>query len=228
MSRLFFALIIGTFGLLFTGCLDDDNDTTRPQYLELGITKLGPEEQMQVVTDSDLTLEFASYPASYEFEEDTRVMLKYSVNEQGEEGDSYDYLVDVYSVQDVVLKDIVELNEENRDTIGTDQLVVNDVWVSGGFLNIDFTFYGDDKTHYINVVKDPDEQSDDPSEVHLQIRHDARDDEPLKRYRGMMSFYLEALQVEGEDMLTLIFADQGFYADPFTEIEVEYEYGSEE
>jgi hypothetical protein len=228
MSRLFFALIVGTLGLFFTGCLDDNNDTTPPQYLELGMTKLGAEEQMQVITDSDLTLEFATYPTSYDFEEDTRVMVKYSVNEQGEESDSYDYLVDVYSIQDVVLKDIIELNEENRDTIGTDQIVVNDIWVSGGFLNIDFSFYGDDEVHYINVVQDPDEQSDDPTELYLQIRHDARDDEPLNRYRGLMSFHIESYQVEGEDMLTLIFSDQGFYADPYTEIEVEYEYGSTE
>ncbi|PWD98324.1 NigD1/NigD2 family lipoprotein [Marinilabilia rubra] len=228
MRRMFFALIIGALGLFFTGCLDDDNDTTPVQYFELGMTKVGDADQMQVVTDSELTLEFATFPENYEFEADTRVMVKYSVNERGEEGDSYDYLVDVYSIQDVVLKEIIELNEENRDTIGTDQLSINDVWVSGGFLNIDFSFYGTDEVHYFNLVKDPLEQPDSPNEVNLQIRHDARGDDALSRYRGLMSFYLESLQVEGEDSLNLKFPNQGFYAAPFSEIEVDYKYGTTE
>ena len=226
MRRLFFALIIGALAVFSTSCLDDNNDTTPPQYLELGITRLGAADQMQVFTDSELTLQFASFPADYDFAENTRVMIKYSVKEQGGDSDAYDYLVDVFSIQDVVSKDIIELNAENRDTIGNDQIFINDVWISGGYLNVDFSFYGNDKVHSINVVKDPEEQTDNPSELYLQVRHDAQNDEMLHRYRGLISFYLEPLQVEGQESLTITFPNQGFYSAPYTEIEVEYDYGT--
>jgi hypothetical protein len=39
-----------------------------------------------------------------------------------------------------------------------------------------------------------------------------------------MSFYLEPLQVDGHDEVTLIFENQGFYAAPYEEFEVDYEY----
>ena len=46
----------------------------------------------------------------------------------------------------------------------------------------------------------------------------------INRYRGLMSFYLEPLQVEGYNKVTLIFENQEFYAAPYEEFEVDYEY----
>ncbi len=226
MKKFLFVWIVALFlGVGFTSCLDDDNESTPLQYLEMGIVQLGESDEIRVMTDSDLLLEFATYPVSFDYEDDQRVMIQYSVNEENTESADYDYLVDVYSVQEVRLKDVIELNEENRDTIGDDQIYINEVWVSGDFLNVDFYFYGDGEVHYINVVKDPEEQTDDASKIYLQVRHDARDDEMVERYRGVMSFRLEPLQVGDLDEVELIFKNQGFYAMPYTQIEVDYEYG---
>jgi hypothetical protein len=158
------------------------------------------------------------------------VLLKYEVigedSDNKSEGitDTYDYAVKALSVREVVTKDIVELNEENRDTIGTDPIFLNDIWLGGGYLNLEFTFYGNDKTHYINVVKDPAQQSADPAEVHLQVRHDARDDDMNQRYRGLMSFHLDSVEVDNLNEVKLIFEEQAFYASPFSGFEIDYSY----
>ncbi|PRY98307.1 NigD-like protein [Marinilabilia salmonicolor] len=229
MRKYLFGLFIALFfGVGFTSCLDDDNESTPMRYLEMGIVKMGETDEIRVLTDSELLLELDNYPASFDFEEEQRVMIQYSVSELNEENTTYDYLVDVYSVQEVRLKDVIELNEENRDTIGDDQIYINEVWVSGDFLNIDFQFYGDGKVHYINVVKDPDEQTDDPAKIYLQVRHDAREDDMEEIYRGIMSFRLEPLQVESLEEVELIFENQSFYSMPYSQIEVDYEYGVEE
>ncbi|WP_044084526.1 NigD1/NigD2 family lipoprotein [Marinilabilia salmonicolor] len=229
MRKFLFGLSVALFlGVGFTSCLDDDQESTPMRYLEMGIVKMGDTDEIRVFTDSELLLELDSYPTGFDYEEDQRVMIQYSVSKLNQESEDYDYLVDVSSVQEVRLKDVIELNEENRDTIGDDQIYINEVWVSGDFLNVDFYFYGDGEVHYINVVKDPEEQTDDPSKVYLQVRHDARDDDMLERYRGIMSFKLAPLQVADLDEIELIFKNQGFYAMPYSQIEVDYEYGEEE
>lgn len=224
MRTLLFAIVVVlAFGTVFTSCLDDDS--TPPRYVELAQTKLGDSDEKQVVTDSKLTLQIDTYPAKYEFEPDKRVIVKYSVVKKGTNADPYDYLVDVLNIQDIVLKNTVELNEVNRDTIGDDQIQIERIWIAAGYLNVDFFYYGDDKPHYINVVKDPEGQTDDPGKIYLQVRHDARDDDMKYQYWGIMSFYLESLQVEGENEVTLIFDNQPFYVAPFSTIKVEYKYG---
>jgi hypothetical protein len=229
MRKFLFVLSVALFvGVSFTSCLDDDEESTPVRYLEMGIVKIGDSDEVRVLTDSELLLELDSYPTSFDYEAEQRVMIQYSVSDRNQESSEYDYLVDVYSVQEVRLKDVIELNEENRDTIGEDQIYINEVWVSGDFLNIDFQFYGDGEVHYINVVKDPDEQTDEVSKVYLQVRHDAREDEMVDIYRGIMSFRLEPLQVESLEEVELIFKNQSFYSMPYSQIEVDYEYGEEE
>ncbi|MGM0375862.1 MAG: hypothetical protein ACQEQ0_03740 [Bacteroidota bacterium] len=222
-----------TIILLFSvsGCIDD-NDDQPPRYLELVTTVEGQYDDPVVVTDSETVLRIEEYSGDFDFESSERILLKYEIT--GEEGredhddqntdSGVDYSVKVISIQEVVTKQVVELNEENRDTIGSDPLFVNDIWLGGGYLNIDFSFYGDDKVHYINVVKDPAEQSDDETEIHLEVRHDARGDDFRQRYRGLMSFYLDSLEVEEKNNLKLIFENKEFYTTPFPGFEIEYEY----
>lgn len=218
MKTILRTVVVFTLMLVVASCLDDDSS---PQYLELGTTELGPDDEPLVITDSENTLQLVNPPSN--FDDSVRVLLRYSVEETGDENNIYDYLVKAHSIQDVVTKDIIELNEENRDTIGSDDIYINDIWISGGFLNVDFAFYGNDEVHYINVVKDPEEQSEDESVVYLQVRHNNRDDEKLYRYRGLMSFYIEPLQVEGADEVKIVFEEQEFYKQ-FKNIELEYSY----
>ncbi|MFW6267719.1 MAG: hypothetical protein ACOC1E_01160 [Marinilabiliaceae bacterium] len=214
-----------------TGCIDD-NDDQPPRYLELGKTAEDQYDVPVVITDSETVLRIEEYAGDFDFEESERVLIKYEITgeQDREERDDQntdsegDYTVKALSIQEVVTKQVVELNEENRDTIGSDPLFVNDIWLGGGYLNIDFSFYGDEKVHYINVVKDPDEQPEEETEIHLEIRHDARGDDFRQRYRGLMSFYLDSLEVEGANSVKLVFENQDHYSTPFPGFEIEYEY----
>ncbi len=223
MRRLLMAALVGAFLIGFTGCLDDDDDNIL-YYLELGVVDGETEEDFLIVTDSDTKLKLLNYPDDFEIEDGKRVLIKYVIKDQASAGNNYDYLVNVYSLENVIVKDIIELNEENRDTIGTDPFVINSIWIEGGFLNVDFTFLGSDKVHYINMVKDPEEQEGNDTRIYLQVRHKSNGDLPYQRFRGIMSFLLEPLRVEGSSMVTLVFSPQEYYSIGFEDLEVEYEY----
>lgn len=222
MRRLIMAALVGALLVGFSGCLDDnDNDV---YYLEMGVVEGDEANDFLIVTDSDLKLKLLNYPDNFEIEDGKRVLIKYVIRETGRRDSDYDYLVNVYSLQDVIAKDIIELNDENRDTLGTDPIFVNSIWIEGGFLNVDFTFRGGSKVHFINVVKDPDEQGSDNDRILLQVRHKANNDATYQRYRGVMSFFLEPLRVEGKNKVTLVFEPKNYYSVPYNTFELEYEY----
>jgi hypothetical protein len=223
MRRLLLAALVGSLLIGFTGCLDDDDDNL-VYYLELGVVDGDNEGDFLIVTDSDTKLKLLNYPDDFEIEDGKRVLIKYVIEDSSSAGGDYDFLVNAYSLENVIVKNIIELNEENRDTIGTDPLVINSIWIEGGFLNVDFTFMGADKIHYINMVKDPEEQEGNETRIYLQVRHKNNGDLPYQRFRGIMSFLLEPLQVEGSSMVTLVFNPQNYYSIGFNDLEVEYEY----
>lgn len=214
---------------LISGC-QNDNEENPPRFLEFGKTIENQVEFPVVITDSEKVLRIEEYPGDFDFEKGDRVLLHYELtgennNERRDEQNTtadYDYSVKVLSIQEITTKQIVEIDKENRDTIGVDPLLVHDIWLGGGFLNVDFSFYGNGKVHYISIVKDPGEQPEDETEIHLQVRHDARGDELIHRYRGLMSFYLDSLQVENADSVKLVFENKEFYKTPFPGFEIVY------
>ncbi|MGQ1889769.1 NigD1/NigD2 family lipoprotein [Thermophagus sp. OGC60D27] len=222
MKTVFLLTVVSCLWLFVsTSCLDDDDST--PHYLELGVTDYGPDDQPLVITDSETTLQLRNSPVGFDFDDSVRVLMKYSIIQPGSENDVYDYLADALSIQEVVTDSILVLDQISRDTIGSDYIYIDQIWISGGFLNLRFAFYGDNKTHDINMVIDPEEQTDDENKIYLQVRHNKRNDSEVSRYWGLISFYLDPLQVEGHDKVTLVFENQGYYG-PFDEIELEYEY----
>jgi hypothetical protein len=223
IKQLLFAIILGLISLGIMSCGDNNTETPR-QYVELGITGIGSSNEPLVMTDSEKTLRLSNLPDNFDFENDQRVLLDYVIKEEAGEAEVYDYLATVYSIQYIVLKDIMVLDDENRDTIGTDQISLNKIWVASDLLNLDFSFFASNKMLLINIVKDPEEQSDDPTEVFLQVRHDANGDQQHNRHRGIMSFNLEPLQIEESDTIKLIFELKDFYSPPFTKVEVDYHY----
>ena len=223
MRRLFMALLTGALLVGFSGCLDDEDDNLA-YYLELGVVEGETANDFLIVTDSELKLKLLNYPYDFEIENGKRVLIKYVIKNPAAGGEAYDYLVDVYSLQDIISKDIIELNDENRDTLGMDPVAINSIWIDGDFLNVDFTFMGAGKVHFINVVKDPLEQGTDNQKIFLQLRHRDNGDDAFQEYRGIMSFFLEPLQVDGLSEVTLVFSLQDYYSYSYEDVEVNYEY----
>lgn len=104
-----------------------------------------------------------------------------------------DYIIEITSIQKILLKPITILTPALEDSVGNDPLQINSVWLSKDFLNLDFGFYYDGTTrHYIHLIRAEGEVPTDT--VDLEIRHNANNDNGKDGNYGFVSFNLASLQ----------------------------------
>ena len=99
-------------------------------------------------------------------------------------------LNDAYSV---LTKGIFKITPATQDSIGHDSITIRDMWIGNDFLNIEFSYLGNDKTHFINLVSDASKTYTD-GKVHFEFRHNANGDTPNYYSKGIVSFNLKSLQ----------------------------------
>ncbi len=185
-------LICVLVGLISAACMKDDLEPVEQQYLQLCMqSKLG--DGYLFTSDAGDKLYTTKLLTDYEFEEGDRVLASFIVLQKMDEGLPYDYVIELRSISKVPVKDIIELNEVNRDTLGVAGVTFNQPWVAGSYLNVEFSFLGKDKTHLFNVSYDPDNQPVEEDQVRLVFHHKDYEDEKYAMYRGITSFNLESL-----------------------------------
>jgi hypothetical protein len=105
----------------------------------------------------------------------------------------------VNSVKKVLLKGILDITEENRDSIGNDPIIVKDVWMSDSLLNFEIKYWGRYEVHYINLVKEPGELTGADQPIELELRHNDNGDVEDIPYAAYVSFHLNELKIAGLD-----------------------------
>jgi hypothetical protein len=186
---------------------DDDSET---YYTEVGSLVGSSLSTLTIETDQGNTLFPVSIPSGYEIEDGQRVLLQYSVINSVSTVTN-GLKVDVVSIQDFYMKNILMANDEVRDTLANDPVTIFSLWIGKDYLNLEFTFLGNDTAHYFDVVYD-DEQQEKEDYVTLDFHHDANEDETYQRYRVLMSVPLEQFQVAGQDSVNIWFrADDELY-----------------
>jgi hypothetical protein len=129
-----------------------------------------------------------------------RVILYFTILEENYPA-GFDLLIDVYDIEDVLYKPVMELTEEIADSIGNDELDVTTVWLAKDYLNLYFKYFGGSKKHYINLVRRPGEIPTDT--IDLEIRHNDNDDAGSYYYSGFVTFDLTSLQNEASNSVVL-------------------------
>jgi len=81
------------------------------------------------------------------------------------------YYVRVNSVKKILLKGILDITEDNQDSIGNDPVIVEEVWQTDSLLNFEIKYWGRYELHYINLVKEPGQLTADDQPVELQLRN---------------------------------------------------------
>jgi hypothetical protein len=138
----------------------------------------------------------------YKPKDGQRIIANYTILSDIKEG-AYDHDVKLNAVYSVLTKDIFNITDATRDSIGDDPVKISDIWVGSDYLNVEFKFNGHDKVHYINLVNDSAKVYTD-SMVHLEFRHNANKDTPNREQYGVASFRLKPLQKTGVDSLALV------------------------
>jgi len=144
----------------------------------------------------------------------SRVIVSYSIVTETDSTTN----ANVEEIVGILTKNILQLTEENKDSIGNDGVIVseNDIWFSENHLNVVFTYYYYGKKHFINLVKPIGEQFDADGNQILEFKHNDNDDYLNYAYSGIVSFDMESLHQEGMDSINILFKSMDYDSTLFT------------
>ncbi|MDR1864813.1 MAG: NigD-like protein [Bacteroidales bacterium] len=131
-----------------------------------------------------------------------RILANYTILSDRKDT-TYQHDVRLNAVYSILTKDIFHVTAATQDSIGDDPAGIDDIWIGGNCLNVEFVFGGHYETHFINLVSDSAKVYDD-RKVHLEFRHNAHQDTEAYRQRHIASFRLKSLWKEGVDSLALV------------------------
>ena len=122
-----------------------------------------------------------------------RIIANYTILTQTKVDSMYNTTVRLNDASTVLTKSIFNITPATQDSIGHDSITIRDMWIGNDFLNIEFAYWGFNKTHFINLVSDASKSYTD-GKIHLEFRHNGNGDAPTYYLRGIASFNLKSLQ----------------------------------
>lgn len=122
-----------------------------------------------------------------------RIIANYSILSVNNDGSTYNHKVQLNDFYEVLTKGIFNITPATQDSIGNDQISIDDIWIGSDYLNVEFTYPGYNKIHYINLVADTAKKYTD-NKIHLEFRHNANSDYATYSKWGIVSFKLKSLQ----------------------------------
>jgi hypothetical protein len=193
-------LLIMIIGLLMTtSCLKDTNSLTQ-YWLSYGVVTGSAGNYNIRVDDGTILYPDAGSQSLVAQYATNRVLVNYTVISSKIENSDTSYNVKVSSVDKLLVKSVVALTKQNADSLGNDPINVYNFWFGNNFLNVNFSFLQNTKTHLIDLAKDTIQS--DPTAVSLLLRHNAYGDLPSYEQAGFVSFDLTSL-LNGKDSVNI-------------------------
>jgi hypothetical protein len=136
-------------------------------------------------------------------EDSQRVIVNYTIlDEVGQSKQKF--WVKINNINDVLMKDVIEVTETKSDSIGNDPVNIDDIWISKNFLNIEFIYLGGEKTHFINLTRQQGDISDLSQPIELELKHNANGDSLRYNLMGIVTFDLKKLKIPNQDSVNFI------------------------
>ncbi len=206
MKKIAFGLL-AIMSIAIISCLDDDGYSLNDRWLGFGMVQDNSGVKL-IKMDDGAVLRPIAWEYGLNFGEDftsgTRLLLNFTILDEilNDDGTVGQYQVKVNDATEVLMKGILQINEENMDSIGNDPIVVQEYWMTDSLLNFKLKYWGYNKTHFLNLVQESEEPVlEDP--VKLELRHNANDDEEALSYTAFVSFSLNQLRVAGKDSIVV-------------------------
>lgn len=183
--------------IVFVACNEDDDV---PQtWLSLGEVQANgesPDDDVIVLDNGKIITPTNGIPS---YTDGERVAVSYSyVSDIAYEATMHD--ADIYYIDDVLTKDIIDLTIENEDEMGNDRIHIceDDIWIASNYLNIYMTYYGSGKfSHFVNMVLPYENAITEDGRTVLEFKHNAYNDTPYFMFASIVSFDMESLR--GDD-----------------------------
>ena len=214
------------FAAFFAACSIDDGNSNDNYYVSIA-TVSNPDLSgffTFTLDDSTKMAVSATNLPNYKPATGQRIVANYTILANNPAGSTSDYDVRINDAYNVLTKNIFNITPATQDSIGKVGVVVNSIWVGSDYLNVDFSYYGNGKTHYINLVSDNLKVYND-GKVHLEFRHNDNDDSKVTNYRGIVSFNLKSIRVNDADSVKMVIHSWD-YNNQETTYPLTYKYGS--
>jgi len=207
MKTLKQVLMVTLMGGLLASCSDFEDDGYSLDKFWVDIATVENPDSNNVffleLDDSTLMWTAASAFHNYTPKDGQRVIANYTILADKRPTGLYDYDVRLNDVYEVLTKPIFNITPATQDSIGNDSVEVTDTWIGSKYLNVEFAFYGNDKMHFINLVKDNSKSYND-GKVHLGFRHNSRGDAERYRRYGIVSFDISSLIDPARESVPLV------------------------
>lgn len=209
MKTRFFLPALLIFALFAVSCSNDtDDDFSLDKYWIDIVTVENPNNNnvffMRQDNNTLLWTAATNFPG-YRPKDGQRIIANFTKLADKRLTDLYDYDVKLNDVYEVLTKGIFLITPQKQDSIGNDPIKILDMWIGRHYLNIEFSYWGYNKVHYINLVSDVEKTYSD-GKIHLEFRHNANNDDKIYNKWGMVSFDLSSLIAEhaGEETIPLV------------------------
>ncbi len=210
MKKIVFGILVG-FLFVLAGCSDDDGYSLSDMWIGFGIFQADEADNYKIIMDNkDVLIPIASnYPPGWgkQLDNGERVLVNYTILDENldDAGEIESYYVKVNSIEDILMKSVMEITPENEDSIGNDPIVVVDYWMTDSLLSLKLNYWGYNGIHFLNLVKIPSmSMAPGIQPYELELRHNANDDDDAIYYTAYVSFSLNSLRIEGVDSVSFI------------------------
>lgn len=202
MKKIVFGILVGIL-FVFASCSDDDGYSLGDVWIGFGIYKGDSESYQSIIMDNkdELVPVAATNPNWHErFENGDRVLVNYTILDEDDTSSEHPrYYVKINNIDDILMKGIFEITPENEDSIGNDPIIVEDYWMSDSLLSFKLKYWGYNEIHFLNLVKEPGEITEEDQPIMLELRHNANGADESILYTAFVSFSLNSLRIDGLD-----------------------------
>lgn len=183
-------LLGGTIPVLHS--CDNDDDYSLDNYIVAMATvaKESGTVYPYFVLDNKKTVWVAASAVVYEgLQPGQRVIGNFTI--LADDRDGFDYYARVNNYTLVLTKDVINLTEDNVDSIGNSKTTITDMWIGANYLNVEFWMvYPSYKKHMVNLVNNRMLPVDNDGYAHLEFRYNNMGDNKGKTIPGIVSFKL--------------------------------------
>ena len=182
-----------------------NKDESWPEWIGIGTIQkeIPTADAFNIILDGGEILHPVRIIANNTYEDDDRVMVKYSIEEDNNDNT---FEVKLFDLNKILTKDILQLTSGINDSIGNDPIYIEEdnIWITNHYLSFVFEYYGEFQTHYINLVKLYEDTHTEDGKLILEFRHNANGDFTSILRSGVISFDLDSLKEPGLDSVDFI------------------------
>jgi hypothetical protein len=198
MKKYFLTVLLFAF-LFIIGCKKDSVDEALEYYSSIGMISITTDSAI-ITTDTDKRLLITNRNMIASVNNNDRVIVFFNKLDQTIPK-GITYVIQVSSIEKVLVKPVFELTTKTLDSIGNNALFVNSLWIAKKYLNLDYSYYGGQLPHLINLTRTQGTLRTDT--IDLEIKHNQNGDTGTTWLYNFVSFDLSSLQNNVTDSVVL-------------------------